>query len=439
MAYVRSLAAYCRIRPAGLKGRRRAVARLRGAHQLRLYEGAGAYFKALIDDVDQSRYEVRLETYIFAFDATGEPVAQALVRAATRGVKVYLTMDGVGTPRMPLEWVERFNVSGVQWRIFLPLGRIGVLIPIRWRRLHRKLCVVDGSVAYCGGINVMDDFSDLNHGALEMPRLDFALRVTGPLVGDVLAVMSRFWWRRTPSNEARRKGLWAAWRDFLLNLRRVLPDSARGNDAQIVISPPTISHVDAGRRGAFADLVLRDNLLNRQKIERAYLRAIGIARHEVIIANAYFLPGARLRRALIHAARRGVRVRLLLQGRYEYFLQYHATRPMYGKLLEAGVEIYEYRASFMHAKVAVVDSRWATVGSSNLDPLSLLLAREANVVVDDASFAEQLSERLESAISNGSVGVEAAVYAIRPWHVRVLEVGASMALRAGILLTGRRY
>jgi len=422
-----------------LKGGRRAVARLRGAHQLRLYEGAVACFKALIDDVDQSRHEVRLETYIFAFDAAGEPVAQALANAAARGVKVYLTMDGVGTPRLPPEWVERFNRSGVKWRIFLPLGRIGVLIPIRWRRLHRKLCVVDSAIAYCGGINVMDDFFDPNHGALDKPRLDFALRVTGPLVGDVLEVMSRFWWRRTPANEVRRKGLWAAWCDLRSNIQRVLSDGALGSDTSTLRSPPFIPFVEQGRPGAFANLVLRDNFLNRQKIERAYLRAIGIARHEVIIANAYFLPGARLRRALIHAARRGVRVRLLLQGRYEYFLQYHATRPMYGKLLEAGVEIYEYRASFMHAKVAVVDDRWATVGSSNLDPLSLLLAREANVVVDDASFAIELRERLELAISEGSCRVQAAVFANRPWHVRILEVGASMALRAGILLTGRRY
>ncbi|MBC7706788.1 MAG: cardiolipin synthase ClsB [Rhodoferax sp.] len=421
-----------------MKSRRRAVSHLRGAHQLRLFEGAVACFEALIQDIDQSRQEVRMETYIFAFDAAGRPVAQALERAAARGVNVYLTVDGFGTPRLPPEWVERFNRSGVQWRIFLPLGRVGLLIPIRWRRLHRKLCVVDGATAYCGGINVMDDFSDPNHGALKKPRLDFALRVTGPLVHDVSEVMTRFWWRHTPTNEVRRNGLQAAWRDLLLSLQRVLSDSAQSSDA-LAFSPSMIATVEESRQGAFADLVLRDNLLDRRKIERAYLRAIGSARREVIIANAYFLPGARLRRALIHAARRGVRVRLLLQGRYEYFLQYHATRPMYGKLLEAGVEIYEYRASFMHAKVAVVDGRWATVGSSNLDPLSLLLAREANVVVDDAGFAEELRERLELAITQSSSQVQAASFANRSWHLRVLEIGASMALRAGILLTGRRY
>ena len=190
---------------------------------------------------------------------------------------------------------------------------------------------------------------------------------------------------------------------------------------------------------AYAELVLRDNLRNRRKIERAYLKAIGVARHEVIIANAYFLPGARLPRALVHASRRGVRVRLLLQGRFEYFLQYHATRALYGKLLEAGVEIHEYTASFLHAKVAVIDSQWATVGSSNLDPLSLLLAREANLVMDDAGFATRLHERLEAAIRQGSAMVDARILANRPWQQRALEALASLALRAGILVLGRRY
>ena len=168
-------------------------------------------------------------------------------------------------------------------------------------------------------------------------------------------------------------------------------------------------------------------------------RAIGNARSEVIIANAYFLPGARLRKALILAARRGVRVRLLLQGRYEYFLQYHASRPVYGALLKAGIEIHEYAASFLHAKVAVVDSRWATVGSSNLDPLSLLLAREANVVVRDRGFAAQLRERLEHAMAHGGHRVDAAAFANRSWRRRSLEVLAFMAMRLGLFLIGRRY
>ena len=281
-------------------------------------------------------------------------------------------MDGVGTPVLPTEWSARLDRSGVHWHIFSPLGRVGMFIPSRWRRLHRKLCVVDGQVAFCGGINMLDDYVDPNHGDLTEPRLDFSVRVTGPLVEDAHRAMASFWWRLQLASEVNAREFPAAWRGLRASVRRAIGDEP---------APGSDTPAPGGRQvpGARAALVLRDNLRNRRKIESAYLGAIEGARSEIIIANAYFLPGARLRRTLIDAARRGVRVRLLLQGRYEYFLQYHASRPVYGALLAAGVEIHEYAASFLHAKVAVVDMRWATVGSSNLDPLSLLLAREANV------------------------------------------------------------
>ena len=191
--------------------------------------------------------------------------------------------------------------------------------------------------------------------------------------------------------------------------------------------------------GSYATLLLRDNLRNRNRIERAYRAAITTAQSEILIANAYFLPGGKLRRALVHAAKRGVKVRLLLQGRYEYFMQYHGSRPVYGKLLAAGVEIHEYSVGFLHAKVAVVDGRWATIGSSNLDPLSLLLAREANVVVDDASFAQALRARLEAAIQSDGTQLDATAYAQRPWRERLLDRVAFGVMRFLLYLAGQRY
>ena len=174
-------------------------------------------------------------------------------------------------------------------------------------------------------------------------------------------------------------------------------------------------------------------------IERAYLRAIGRARKEIIVANAYFVPGGRMRRALIGAAQRGVRVVLLLQGRYEYFMQYYAARPVFGALLRAGVQIHEYAPSFLHAKVAVVDGWWATVGSSNLDPLSLLLAREANVIVDDRRFAARLRERLQHAMQHEGKRMEAAEFDRRPPAQRAKEWVAMVVMRAALLVQGKKY
>ena len=203
------------------------------------------------------------------------------------------------------------------------------------------------------------------------------------------------------------------------------------------------SQVENATWVARAGLLLRDNVLHRGQIEKAYRRAIATARHEVLIANAYFLPGRKLRQALILAAKRGVRVRLLLQGRYEYFMQYHAARPVYRQLLEAGVEIYEYSQSFLHAKVAVIDAHhehpWATVGSSNLDPFSLLLAREANVVVADAYFATQLQAALEGAIENESERILPPSLLARSQVHRVLDWVAFGLMRLAIWLTGHRY
>lgn len=400
---------------------------LRGGHSVQLLFTGQAFFPALIAAVDGARHEVRLETYIFHDDATGEAVIDALTRAALRGVVVYLVVDGIGTPVLPARWQERLQHSGVQWQQFLPLGSLGLLIPGRWRRLHRKLCTVDRELAFCGGINVLDDYFELYHGLQTTPRFDFAVQVRGPLVADIHATMEQFW-RRLQATRLLERGQFQVARRAMEGLQ---------------VLPPTNAETDFGNsldtQGMRAALLLRDNLRNRTGIERAYRHAIAHARHEVLISNAYFLPGAKLRRALVHAAQRGVRVRLLLQGRYEFFMQFHAARAFYGALLEAGVEIHEYQAGFLHAKVAVIDSKWATVGSSNLDPLSLLLAREANVVVDDAAFAQTLLQPLNHAIDLHSRQLDKAEFAHRPLLQRLQDRLAYSVMRMTLFLSGRDY
>ena len=397
-------------------------------HSVDLLQGGVEYFPALIAALDASQHEVRLETYIFFFDVAGQAIAEALERTARRGVQVYLVMDGIGTAPVPEAWVRRFADANVHWHRFAPLGRWGLLQSVGWRRLHRKLCVVDARVAFCGGINVLDDYFDPSYGALESPRFDFAVRVQGPLARDAHQAMLRFWERLQITRQLEQLEFEDArqtWKHARLALRK-------NRKAPSAAEPPM-------RSGINAMLVLRDNLRNRNRIERAYRRAIATAREEVLIANAYFLPGGKLRRALIHAARRGVRVRLLLQGRYEYFMQYHGARSVLGALLAAGIEIHEYAAGFLHAKVAVVDGQWATVGSSNLDPLSLLLAREANVVVNDTHFAQELRARLEQAMQTQGVQLDAQAFANRPWHQRLLDRLAFGVMRLLLHITGRRY
>ena len=409
---------------------------LRPDHQLRLMKGSEVYFPALCEAIANARAEVLLETYIFDFERSVTAVAQALEAAAQRGVCVRVVVDGVGTDDVPALWQQRWAAAGVHWRIFNPAQGWRLLLPKRWRRLHRKLCVVDGSIGFCGGINLVDDYFDPNHGALAQPRFDFTVRVSGPLVADMHDTMTRLWARLQVTREAQQLDVGGALQAVLDAARagtdmRDEPDADEEDD----LPEQPVGH------GALAALVLRDNLSFRRSIEGNYRLAIGLARSEILIANAYFIPGVKLQRALLRAARRGVRITLLLQGKYEYFMQYYASRAVYSVMLKAGIEIIEYDASFLHAKVAVMDAEGgsvATVGSSNLDPLSLLLAREANIFVRDEAFAGELRGHLLEAIAQGR---RVAPDAITRWSVgaRGLNWIAYALMRGLVLVAGQRY
>ena len=412
----------------------RAAFTLRDGHQIELLTGSRQLFPALIEAMARARSEIRLETYIFDFSGGTGQVAEALMQAARRGVETCVLVDGFGTGELPPEWLQRFQAAGVECRVYSPLGMLGLLgllSPGRWRRLHRKLCVVDGDTAFCGGINILDDFHDPGYGPQTHPRLDFAVRVSGPLVRHAQVASTSLWWRTRALHLLLRRSWLQPYR-LLPRLRRRRPRWAtfprRGSPLAQTVP---------------ASLLLRDNLRHRHDIERAYLAAIDAARSEIVIANAYFLPGRKLRQALTRAAGRGVKVRLLLQGRYEYFMQFHAARPVLAWLLQAGIEVHEYHAGFLHAKVAVMDAgtdhSWATVGSSNLDPLSLLLAKEANVVVRDAAFADALREQLEDAMAQHARQLSAVDCANRPWPQRMLDRLALGLMRLMLYITGRKY
>ncbi len=407
---------------------------LRPDHQLTLLKGSEAMFPAMIEAIGGARTQVLLETYIFQFDRSVLGVAQALEEAGARGVAVCVVVDGVGTGDVPAEWQERWRAAGVQWAVFNPAQGWRLLFPRRWRRMHRKLCVVDGHIAFCGGINLLDDYYDPNHGELNHPRFDFAVRVAGPLVADVHDTMTRLWARLKVAREARDRDLAGA-------LKAVRAAAHAGTDMGKA-KPTSDTLKRAPGEGALASLVLRDNVRFRRSIEGVYRVSIAQARSEILIANAYFIPGVQLQRALLRAAKRGVRITLLLQAKYEYFMQYHASRAVYGVMLNAGIQIIEYEPSFLHAKVAVMDAAdgaLATVGSSNLDPLSLLLAREANVFVRDDVFAAELRAHLLDAIAHHGRRVDPGEHERRPVMTRALTWVAYGLMRMLLLVSGNRY
>lgn len=360
---------------------------------IRLLKNGDEYFPALEAAIDAASHEIFLETYIFESDSAGTRIGEALMRAARRGLSVHLLLDGFGSKKLPAPFIENLQRAGVHVLFFGQKISPWTLRRSRLKRLHRKLAVVDAGTAFVGGINIIDDRNiptiPMDRDSIP-PRFDYAVEIAGPLVSEIHRSVRNLWVLR-------------AWMHF----HRPWKESFFPNN-----------HERPGSQSAA--FLVRDNLRHRRNIELAYLRAIGSAKQEIIIANAYFFPGLSFRHALVDAASRGVRVVLLLQGKMEYLLLHYATRALYGNFLDSGIEIHEYHRSLMHAKVAVIDSHWTTVGSSNIDPFSLRLAREANVAVKDEPFAMELRQSLIRAIENDSIRLLPDSWAKQPLKTRFM-------------------
>ncbi|MFC5481295.1 cardiolipin synthase ClsB [Massilia suwonensis] len=341
-------------------------------NDITLLETGQQLFPAMIAAIDAAAHDILFETYIFAEDEVARGIEAALIRAAGRGVKVRVLVDWFGTGhRACCRRAEAFAQAGVHYRVFNPWFKRGIA------RTHRKITVVDGEIAFIGGININDDMlCDYEpHRPLPAPRWDFAVQVRGPLVAQIHFEAQAQWMRAGRLDLFSRIGLFRETRR----------------------TPPT-----EGARPMRAAFVVRDNLRNRRTIQRAYLQAIGQARKSVLLANPYFAPGRKFREALARAARRGVKVTLLI-GVGEFKMQDAVARSFYPKLLAHGIHVVEYRKTQLHAKIAVVDDDWSTVGSSNCDGLSLFVNQEANIVVKNAAFARAVRAHIERGIADGEV------------------------------------
>ena len=382
----------------------RRTGRLVAGNHVQLLQNGSDFFPALIAAIDAAKIEVRLETYIFHLDASGKQVSEALVRAATRGVTVALLLDGVGSRLLPPTWLDTMKQAGIHILLYRPPYFGWLANPINLRRLHRKITVIDARIAFLGGLNIMDDFVPV---AWPGPRLDYSVEISGPILSEIYRNVALLW------RLVARSHLQPA----LAHIPILDSAAPRAGDARVAF-------------------IVRDNFRHRRSIENAYLAAITSARDEILIASAYFLPGRRFRQALKKAVQRGVSVKLLTQGRTDHPFFLAASRGLYADLLSFGITIFEYDLSELHAKVAVIDKQWVTIGSSNIDPFSLLLAREANIVSDDPTLAGQLEEKLQLAINQGAQQLEGAHWQRRHWPHRLVSWLAYTSVRWVIGLIG---
>lgn len=333
----------------------------REGNEFVLLENGEAYYPRVNKAIEQARAEILIETFILFDDKVGGALRLALITAAQRGVQVDVTVDGYGSDTLSDEFIKGLTDAGIRLHIFDPRPRLMGVRTNLFRRMHRKIVAIDGRIAFIGGINFSaDHLPDFG----PMAKQDYAVEVRGPLASDMANYV------RETLKEAKVK---------------------RGRRQKVpALAPP---NGDASGR-----LIVRDNDANPTSIESAYRVAIRGAHEDILIANAYFFPGYRLLRDLVNAAGRGVRVRLVLQGQPDMRVAQKAAEMLYDYLESAGIVIYEYCDRPLHAKVACIDQRWSTVGSSNLDPFSLALNLEANVVIHDREFNQILRDNLEHLI-----------------------------------------
>ena len=362
----------------------------RDGNRIQLLENGEQFFPRVYGAIQRAQHSVLLETFILFEDDVGKALHRELLAAAQRGVRIEMMVDGYGSPNLSDEFVSSLTSAGVRFLYYDPRPLVMGMRTNVFRRLHRKIVVVDGVIAFVGGINFSAEHnSDYGPEA----KQDYAIEIKGPIVDDI----GRF------------------------------VQQAIGSEAQIHRWWGHRSHRPAVNQtpgNAQALFVYRDNDEHRDDIEQHYMEMLSNAKQDVIIANAYFFPGYRLLREMKNAAQRGVRVRLIVQGEPDMPIVKVGAELLYNYLVGGGVEVYEYIRRPLHGKVAVQDQQWATVGSSNLDPLSLSLNLEANLIIHDREFNQTLRDNLERLLHEDCVRVREDQLPKRNW----LQLGKSIVV-----------
>lgn len=364
-----------------------------GLHRLALLRDGEQAFPAMLEAIRGARSTICLETYILRSDSTGERFADALIERARAGVEVNLLYDAWGSA-VSREYLRRLRNAGVRTLAYHPVvfdGRVGWMINRLIRRNHRKTLVVDQWIGFTGGLNLADDYAPSSDGGKGWR--DTHVRLEGPAVAELSRHFLDVW---------RREG------------------GAALSEARY--------HVDLSPSDPLVRIVRNGARLDRKRIRDAYLNAIHGARERIRITNSYFIPTSRVFRALKGAARRGVRVELILAGTTDVPSTRWAAQSYYGPLLKAGVRIFEWHGRVLHAKTAVVDGIEGTVGSTNLDTLSLRYNLEINLAFRDEAFAADLERMFEEDLEF-CVEIHPDDWRQRPWLHRLVSWFVSLFRR----------
>lgn len=379
-------------------------------------EDGPATYAAMLSAIKAARHHVHFEVYIFEGDEVGKQFASALKERAQAGVKVRLIYDALGSHETPREFFKDMADNGVEVAVFSPISVANVLkegLAVQ-NRDHRKLTIVDGRIAFVGGINISGVYTTARAAALsrrtsdsaapgtrgrlgggdipalQRPWRDLHVRIDGPVVADLQRAFVK---------------QWEKWSKQSIDGKELFPQL--NSEGPLLVRAIAASPGGEGVNALYVALI----------------SAIRNAESKVSITNAYFVPHPDLREALCEAAQRGVDVKLLLPGESDNAMVYHAGRAYYRELLDHGVKIYERKSRMLHAKSATIDGVWSTVGSTNLDWRSLVYNDELNAIVLGPDFAGQISEIFDRDLAN-SEQITVESWSRRPFSDRIKELSA---------------
>ncbi len=337
------------------------------ADDLALVQSGHSYFEKLEALILEAQFRIHLHAYIFEEDGIGNRISKALIDAALRGVEVHVVLDGFGSKNLSEAFMSAWRQAGIDFRQF---SRISLFKNLNiGRRLHHKVFVCDAKKALVGGINVADKYKGTND---ESPWLDFALYIEGEACVKLDQICYQI--------EARKFKVFK------------------------------IEKLKHGKQQTKKLVNIRQNdwLRNKKQIYFSYIHAISRAERTVTIFGSYFLPGFRFRRALEKASARGVRIRIILAGKSDIPIFLNSSYYLYSWLQKHQIEVYEWQPSVLHAKLALVDDIWMTVGSFNLNQLSAYGSIELNIDVKDEEFVSQVRKEIEILIKNGCTYIDPA-------------------------------
>jgi cardiolipin synthase A/B len=337
-------------------------------NKIKLVHGGRPYFDQLLQMINEAKETIQLQVYIYDDDETGKEVTQALMNAAKRGVAVHLMADGYASQKLTKKFVHEVEDAGIHFRFFEPLFRSRH--SYFGRRLHHKVMVTDNRFALVGGINISNHYNDLSD---RQGWLDFALYMEGEIVHQLCRICQKIWIGYLPAKR--------------LNLCR---------ENKTVLRIPSADDCQLRVRR-------NDWIMKRNQVSRSYVEMFRKANDQIIMMSGYFLPGPIIRKNMKRAARRGVKIKLILAGISDVLVAKNAERYMYNWLFKHQIEVYEYKPCVLHGKVAVSDSTWATIGSYNVNIISAYASIELNIDINNAGFAASLHNTLEKIIRDDCV------------------------------------